>query len=225
MSDGYPLEIDGDEFQPIPESWLEHPDAYDAEAPDNALRMFAVSAAEGTTGRGMLIRYANPRIGVLRLYSLAATVDGGLVPAGLVEGGRWRRSVVPFEGEEPQDEIRDAEREHFDELWGDRVEDEQRVAVADGGLREDSRPKSERRPSWYRAGGEGLPISDDYDADEFWLFTCCNCGRRWVDPPGPPRRCSCESTDIVCHRFDPQTYWNIKRYGDPKGGDQQEGER
>lgn len=86
----------------------------------------------------------------------------------------------------------------------------------DGGLPSDSRPPCERSPQWSRAGGEGLPIPHDVDADQFWLFTCCNCGRRWVDPPGPPHRCSCESTEIVCHRFDPETYWNIKRYGDPE---------
>jgi len=55
----------------------------------------------------------------------------------------------------------------------------------------------------------------EHHSDQFWLFTCCQCGRRWVDPPGPPHRCSCESTEIVYHKFDPETYWNIMRFGDP----------
>lgn len=86
-----------------------------------------------------------------------------------------------------------------------------RGVVADGGLPRDTRPRSDRAPNWSRAGGEGLPVPHDSDADQYWLFTCCQCGRRWVDPPGPPVRCSCESTEIVCHTFDPQTYWKIKR--------------
>lgn len=84
----------------------------------------------------------------------------------------------------------------------------------DGGHPQNARRK--RDPLWIRDGGDGLPVPDAHDADKFWLFTCCQCGRRWVDPPAPVSGCGCGSEEIVCHRFDPDDYWAIKHHGDPR---------
>jgi len=81
------------------------------------------------------------------------------------------------------------------------------------------------RPEWELPGGEGLPFAHDYEGSkqrgsDIWLFTCCGCGRRLVDPPGPPAEdCSCGGT-WVCHRFDPDEYVAIKRFGDPRRTDE-----
>jgi hypothetical protein len=73
------------------------------------------------------------------------------------------------------------------------------------------------QPTWERDGGDGLPLPELYGESEVWLFTCRACGRRWADPPGPPARCGCGSDDLVCHRFDRETYLNIRAHGDPRG--------
>jgi len=78
------------------------------------------------------------------------------------------------------------------------------------------RRSASRGELWIRDGGDGLPVPEHDGADQFWLFTCCECGRRWVDPPAPVSGCGCGSDQIVCHRFDPDAYWAIKRHGDPR---------
>jgi hypothetical protein len=73
-----------------------------------------------------------------------------------------------------------------------------------------------------REGGLGLPPNPIYvhqvenDCTVF-LFTCCSCGKRLVNPPGPPSDmvCSCGG-EFVCHTFDPEEYTRIRWYGDPR---------
>jgi len=112
------FEVDGEEFQPIPESWVE------AGIDDNSgqPRLYAVSAA--VLSRGMLaVRYAHPRNpGVLRA-TMPATEgsSGGTIPAALPRGS-WPRSTVPSPGLEPTGVIRARERDHLETLWSDRVD-------------------------------------------------------------------------------------------------------
>lgn len=53
---------------------------------------------------------------------------------------------------------------------------------------------------------------------DVWLFTCCGCGTRLADPPGPPSGMDCAcGGDFVCHVFRAEAYRNIRLYGDPRG--------
>ena len=78
-------------------------------------------------------------------------------------------------------------------------------------------------PIWIADGGD-LPLAEDPDKNSrVWLFTCCNCGKRWADPPAPVAGCSCGSEQIVCHRFDHDIYRNLRIHGQrasPAGGAQ-----
>lgn len=135
MSD-YALEIEGDEFQPIPESWLDHPMAVDAGAGEP--RLYAVSAALRTP-RVLVVRYAQPRTNNVAQYSLGAMQGpngDGYVPSNLREAGKtWGRSIVPGPRVEPRDVLRTTEIEHFRDLWAGRVDDVRTDGelIADGG--------------------------------------------------------------------------------------------
>ncbi|WP_323192872.1 hypothetical protein [Halostella sp. PRR32] len=74
--------------------------------------------------------------------------------------------------------------------------------------------KPPQRPEKHfrRDGGEGLPPVRHQDTDSTWLFTCVECGRRWVTPPGPVIGCSCGG-DVVGHQFDTDDYRTLRREG------------
>jgi hypothetical protein len=126
----WPVEFNGREFEPIPESWITHPDAVDRDRRRGA-RLLAVSAAPRGS-RTLRIRYAHPTEPyVLVCETPGERHNGGVVPAGLVLTGRtWPRSL---RATEPTDGRRRCEREHMAEIWSDRVP---RTPDAWGGSRE-----------------------------------------------------------------------------------------
>lgn len=134
----YPIDIDGDTYEPVPESWLRAKPTYDESGSVDAVRLYATSAAVTRTGRAVRVRYAHPKHdGVLTLYAPAVAGEGRLVPAGLAEWTGWPRSITPGPDEEPDGVIRQPEREHFLALWRDRIRDLEgnaRIAIADGGF-------------------------------------------------------------------------------------------
>lgn len=115
----WPLEIEGHEFRPIPESWLDHPDATDDDG--HGPRCLAVSVAiKGS--RFAKVRYVHPVSGnvVRTKCPTAPNPDGvGLVPAGLAEGTGWPRSWVPQPGT-AVGVVRAAERDALSDLWRER---------------------------------------------------------------------------------------------------------
>lgn len=133
---GWPVEIDGDEFHPIPESWIEH----GRDNGEGRPRLYAVSAAVIMDGRALRIRYAHPRSVNVLQYTVGAVENGdgsGYIPAQLPKvGENWARSIVPY-GEDPQDVLRSPESDHMRSLWGPRVDDvptdeETQRTIADG---------------------------------------------------------------------------------------------
>jgi hypothetical protein len=141
----WPIERDGHQFRPLPESWLAHPAAEDPDK--DGPRCLAVSC-EIRGGRILRVRYAHPVSGnVVETVSGAASIpDGdGYGPVGLVNATGWPRSFVPSPGE-PTDTIRSCERDHLQKLWSERLaeldwdyerdqldEDPEKRLVADGG--------------------------------------------------------------------------------------------
>ena len=135
----WPLDIDGQTFNPIPSSWIAHHDAEDRRA--GSPRIYAVSASTDYGGKRLRIRYAHPTEPYVLVYTTGAyEIDsGGVVPAGLVErGSHWPRSIVPRT--DPTDVVRVHEREHMIEIWGERVDQiptpagaDNRQIIADGG--------------------------------------------------------------------------------------------
>jgi len=83
MSD-YQLDIDGHEYQPIPDSWISASPAFDEDGDPEAVRLYATSVAITTGRRALRVRYVHPRHdGVLTLYTGASEGDGGIIPTGL----------------------------------------------------------------------------------------------------------------------------------------------
>ena len=130
----WPIEYDGNQYHPIPESWLEHPESYHRDHRAGP-RLFAVSAAK-ITGRTLRLRYVHPtNPGVLVYQTAGREHNSGLVPEGLVIKTGWPHSLHPGPSD-PKDVIRSSERDHFTTLWGDRLtepEPEPAEIVADGG--------------------------------------------------------------------------------------------
>jgi len=119
----WPIEIDGREFHPIPDSWIEHGDDHHQGEP----RLYAVSVAH--IGRGRIaVRYhhpTSPKAIRVTMQAVETPIDGddGLVPALLTrDDGSWPRSIIPTPRAEPGDVRRGLEREHLRTLWGDRLE-------------------------------------------------------------------------------------------------------
>jgi hypothetical protein len=134
----WPLEIDAQEYHPLPESWVEH--GIDDRDPDGP-QLLAVSA--GTFRNIIRVRYAHPRydsVGEMRFPGTGH--NDGLVPEGLPDS--WPRSVGAA-ALDPVDIRRKPEQQHLETLWADRVDDvleevEPRFTsdkiVADGGERD-----------------------------------------------------------------------------------------
>lgn len=136
MSDGYPVEIEGDLWSPVPESWIENGSDQDTGTP----RIYAVSVAPGP--RNMIkLRYASPDGRAVEVTTNGAEnpTNEGTVPASLAKYHDWPRSLVPSRTVEPTDVLRTPETAHFREMWSDRLQeravDDQRVAT-DGGRSE-----------------------------------------------------------------------------------------
>lgn len=114
----WPVTWDGDGYEPLPESWVAHPDAEDRDARQGP-RLLAVSA--GVRSSSLLrVRYAHPQTGEVLVSSTNATEgDGGFVPTGL-DGQGWPRSLRPGRSE-PVGRLRGCEWEHIQALWSDRL--------------------------------------------------------------------------------------------------------
>jgi len=118
---GWPVEHDGDRYRPIPASWLAHPHAVDRDRRRGA-RLLAVAATQ-RGGRTLRIRYAHPSEPHVLVCQTAAERDaGGIVPAGLVTGTGWPRSLCPGPSD-PSDGRRRCEREHMATVWTEHVDD------------------------------------------------------------------------------------------------------
>lgn len=89
----WPVEIDGREYSPIPESWIEHDDDLEAGSP----RLYAVSALVEDHPNRLHVRYAHPvEETALRTTTAGVEHGDGIVPSGLAQPGyRWPRSLVP----------------------------------------------------------------------------------------------------------------------------------
>jgi hypothetical protein len=134
----WPVEFDGHEYQPIPKSWIEHPESYYRQQRDGP-RLFAVSAA-AITGKTLRIRYLHSKNpGVLVCQTAAREHNGGPVPEALVNCTGWPHSLHPGQSE-PKDVRRDCEAEHFEVLWSDRLERPDRLTI-----REEPRDIPEKR--------------------------------------------------------------------------------
>ncbi|WP_226013071.1 hypothetical protein [Halomicrobium salinisoli] len=90
---GWPVEIDGREYRPVPESWIEH--GVDADEGQGPPRVYAVSVC--LYRNRVRVRYAHPNTdGVTEMETTPIQHGDGLVPTGLAKPGSvWHRSVVP----------------------------------------------------------------------------------------------------------------------------------
>jgi len=119
MTTEWPIEIDGDEYHPVPESWIEHGDDHNSGHP----RVFAVSV--GWAVRDLIdVRYIHPRQQRVYIASMSTTEqDDGVVPSPLASPrSTWPRSLVPQAHIESSDVARSPEIAHLRELWSDRIE-------------------------------------------------------------------------------------------------------
>ena len=137
MNADWPLEIDGLQYSPIPQTWLGW--GYD-DGRERDIRLYAVSAAV-RNDHWIRIRYTHPtQPQVLTAETLAKErPDGdGFVPAELATRRQWMRSTTP-QGADPTDVRRSVETRHLRKLWHDRVDEipapdeSAERAVADGG--------------------------------------------------------------------------------------------
>jgi len=130
------VEIDGQTYQPVPDSWLEHGrDDRDGDGP----ALLAVSTAPWR--QSLRVRYAHPSArAVGQLIEPAVDGADGLIPRRLAAGS-WPRSI-PAARLEPVGEIRLAEIDWLRDLWieSDRapesveiVHEHRQRARADGG--------------------------------------------------------------------------------------------
>lgn len=117
----WPVEYSGHEYQPIPESWIDHPNSYHREQRGGP-RLFAVSAVV-VNSRTIRIRYLHPtNAGVLVCQTAACDVENGVAPAAMQNGKGWPHSLHPGRSD-AVDVRRACEVEHFAELWVSRLDD------------------------------------------------------------------------------------------------------
>lgn len=121
MPSEWPVERDGHQFKPLPESWLDHPAAEDPSK--RGPRCLAVSC-EIRAGRFIHVPYGHLiSANVVETVGPAvANPDGErYVPRGLADGTGWPRSYVPSPCVD-LDELRTCERRHLVDLWRDRLD-------------------------------------------------------------------------------------------------------
>jgi len=155
MAGDWPLVIDGREFSPVPETWIEH----GHDDGDGSPRLYAVSAA--VCGRDVLhVRYAAACVPkVLVAHYRGERGDDGLLPACLAKKRTWPRSITPA-GNGPDDVARSPEIAHLREVWSERVEaipGDGAAAVADGGRAVDALGDlAQTHLGFKRSGGDQL---------------------------------------------------------------------
>jgi hypothetical protein len=132
-SDDWPVEYDGYEFFPIPESWIAHDNAHDRDgSPD---QLYAVSAA--AVGGTIKVRYTHAtKPGVLVPETSWLAVDDGYVPRALATTG-WPRSL-PIYRDQPAAHRERCETRQLADLWSERSAEVQsreeiETMLADGG--------------------------------------------------------------------------------------------
>lgn len=125
---GWPLTIDGLEFHPIPESWVEH--GVDHSPAVDAPRLRAVSVARGDGGFTLVIRYAARQEDVLTVETDAYETDNGWIPRRLADPcDEWPATLVASK-HDPEGTLRLPEIWHYDTLWADRLADSDPEVVA-----------------------------------------------------------------------------------------------
>jgi hypothetical protein len=120
MSD-WPLTIDGLEYHPIPQTWVEH--GVDESPAVDAPRCYAVSVARGEDGYRLHVRYADRRERVVTAeYDAVVHPErDGYVPKSLASTiDEWPATLVASR-QESSGVLRGKEVAHFDTLWRDRL--------------------------------------------------------------------------------------------------------
>jgi len=118
MSDDWPLAIDGFDFNPIPENWIEPGE--DTGHP--SCRFYAVSAAVFSRD-DLRVRYLNPTICAVctAVFMGQSNADGdGIIPAMLANYHTWPRSLAPNK-DCPLEPSHPPEEAHFRRLWDGRL--------------------------------------------------------------------------------------------------------
>jgi len=134
-TDRWPLAIDGRDYYPIPESWVEM--GHDDDEGDR--RVYAVSAAVGSR-QTFHVRYRHPitpRVIVTEMQGTHSPRADRVVPQMLVSHGTWLRSII-VDDRPPSGVSREPEQSHLREIWAGRVDaiptdEEVQPVVADGG--------------------------------------------------------------------------------------------
>ncbi len=116
----WPLTIFGRDYQPIPESWLEHPASTVEDA--EGKQLLAVTAARRKDA-SLAIRYGHVSSENVLVIPEQSVVHGtGVVPLGLETNSGWPRAICA-KGRTPDDVLREPEREHLRTLWGERLDE------------------------------------------------------------------------------------------------------
>lgn len=131
----WPLEIEGREYHPVPETWIEH--GFDDGEGDP--RVYAVSCAVRARKK-LSVRYLHPRMPKVLRVEMQGTENStsdGVVPSMLATYEKWPRSTTP-QGVGPTDVARELEFDRLRTLWGERVEEipadsDDIEVLADGG--------------------------------------------------------------------------------------------
>lgn len=125
----WPVTIDGLEYKPIPESWVDN--GVDLFPAVDSARLYAVSVAHVAASGCLAVRYASRDEGVATIRCDALYRPGKrYIPRALeAEIEDWPRSL-PASRHTCTDRLRGVESEHFEELWGDRLASVDRGVVA-----------------------------------------------------------------------------------------------
>lgn len=118
--DGYPIEWDGDCYQPVPEWWIAHQGA--VEGPDREGPLLYATSYADVGERTLRVRYIHPtRPRCLAVDVPAAETELGIHPLDLTTANRWYSCIRP--GHRPVDDVaRPAEWQHLRALWSVRAD-------------------------------------------------------------------------------------------------------